>query len=178
MSRNRFLYLFFLSPLILFNFSFTCLEKLKNQTQDLNAILNLKGIMIKILKCTDNKALIYVYRPNKLINDLLNNEARRFLKEAGYKTCDMSKCIDTLAMRLANRDDFPHEIGLFLGYPLHDVKGFIENVGKNYKCAGCWKVYDNEVTAKKVFEKYKKCKHNYCKKFLKGLSIQQLTIAA
>ncbi len=161
----------------LFNFSFPCLEKLKSQTQDLNAILKTKGIRIRILKCSGNKALIYVYRPNKLSNDLLNNEARKFLKEAGYKTCDMSKCIDKLAKRLASRDDFPHEIGLFLGYPLHDVKGFIQNAGKNYKCVGCWKVYSDEAKAKKVFEKYKKCKDNYCKSFLTGLSLQQLTVA-
>ena len=37
--------------------------------------------------------------------------------------------------------DFPHEIGLLLGYPPEDVSGFIENGGKNFLCSGYWKVY-------------------------------------
>ena len=36
---------------------------------------------------------------------------------------------------------FPHEIGIFLGYPLADVAGFIRNKGRNCKCIGTWKVY-------------------------------------
>ena len=35
-------------------------------------------------------------------------------------------------MKLKTREDFPHEIGLLLGYPLADVKAFIENEGKLY----------------------------------------------
>ena len=31
----------------------------------------------------------------------------------------------------AGKADFPHEMGIFLGYPLGDVKGFIEHHGRN-----------------------------------------------
>lgn len=34
-------------------------------------------------------------------------------------------CIDHLKKRLFTHDGFPHEIGAFLGYPLEDVRGFI-----------------------------------------------------
>ena len=43
---------------------------------------------------------------------------------------------------------FPHEIGVFLGYPLEDVKGFIENKGKNFLYSGYWKVYSDVERAK------------------------------
>lgn len=51
--------------------------------------------------------------------------------------------------------DFPHEIGLFLGYPLEDVQGFIENRAEGYKCVGCWKVYGDEEYAKQEFRAIK-----------------------
>ncbi len=31
---------------------------------------------------------------------------------------------------------FPHEMGLLLGYPVEDVVGFMENNGKNYLYSG------------------------------------------
>lgn len=52
---------------------------------------------------------------------------------------------------------FPHEIGIFLDYPLQDVKGFIENKGKNSKYNGLWKVYGDKDASMKLFEKYRKC---------------------
>ena len=47
---------------------------------------------------------------------------------------------DPPARRLAG-DDFPHEVGLFLGYPPGDVEGFRLNHGRNFKLCGLWKVY-------------------------------------
>jgi hypothetical protein len=52
--------------------------------------------------------------------------------------------------------EFPHEIGIILGYPLPDVEGFVQNNGKNYLLCGCWKVYHDVDYAKKTFEKYYK----------------------
>lgn len=71
--------------------------------------------------------------------------------------------------------DFPHEIGVFLGYPLKDVVGFIQNKGKNCKCCGCWKVYSDECEARKKFARYEKCKTIYMSMFQRGKSVLQLT---
>ena len=49
-----------------------------------------------------------------------------------------------LIERLQNREDFPHEIGLFLSYPPEDVQGFIDNRAHNYKRICAWKVYGDE----------------------------------
>ena len=35
--------------------------------------------------------------------------------------------------------DFPHEISVFLGYPLKDVKCFISRRGSGYHMCGEWK---------------------------------------
>lgn len=48
-------------------------------------------------------------------------------------------------------EDFPHELGLILGYPPEDVEGFIENNGMHYKVNGYWKVYCDEERALEKF---------------------------
>ena len=54
----------------------------------------------------------------------------------------------------------PHEIGIFLGYPLPDVKAFILNSGKNYLLNGYWKVYSNVPNAIRTFEAFDQAKRN------------------
>ncbi len=70
--------------------------------------------------------------------------------------------LDAALARLAVRfrsykqdgSSFPHEMGVFLGYPLGDVKGFVENSGQNFKQSGYWKVYDDVAYANRIFELY------------------------
>ena len=51
--------------------------------------------------------------------------------------------------RLRRESDFPHEVGLFLGYPPRDVEGFIREKARRAKCTGAWKVYGDEEAARK-----------------------------
>ncbi len=79
---------------------------------------------------------------------------------------------------VAENDAFPHEIGVFLGYPLGDVMGFIRSGGRNCRHAGCWKVYCNEAETLRLFEKFKKCRDVYLRLWNQGRSVLQLTVAA
>ena len=160
----------------LVNCKFENKEELIINIAKLNKTLNSKGVYIRLLKLNKNNALVYVFRPCKLERDLSSIEARDILRGAGYKCRDISNSINHLAYRIESCSEFPHEIGLFLGYPLEDIKGFIENKGKNCLCTGCWKVYCNEQSAIKIFKKYKKCTDVYCRKLKEGRSINQLTI--
>ena len=81
-----------------------------------------------------------------------------------------------LKKRICTQDDFPHEIGFFLGYPPEDVVGFIENNGKNFKFCGCWKVYSDVNEAEKRFHMYRKCKDVYKKIYSCGKSVNMLTV--
>lgn len=142
-----------------------------------NHIFVKKGLRVLPLRFRDNRALVYVYRPSRLSLDLQSSAVYRILKERGYKNYTPQSCISELIKRLREREEFPHEIGLFLGYPPEDVQGFIEHRAADCKCVGCWKVYGDENTAKKLFAKYKKCKDIYCTLFSKGKSIEWLTVA-
>jgi len=143
-----------------------------------NRELNPKGVSLYIVCRRRERALIYVCRDSMLEEYLQNHGVQELLIEYGYREFSQSYCIEKLRERLRSPPDFPHEIGLFLGYPLEDVKGFIENAGQNCKCTGYWKVYCNECETVKLFMKYKKCKDIYTKLFEnRVMSVWELTVA-
>lgn len=141
----------------MFTCSFTSVNEMRESIRKLNRLLSKKGLRVLPLKFENNRALIYFYRPSFLSRDLQHDTACRLLDECGYKHKSPELCIIQLIKRLRENEVFPHEIGLFLGYPPEDVCGFIENEAKDCKCVGCWKVYNDEESAKKLFAKYKKC---------------------
>ena len=161
------------------NYTFTDMDTLYDQLAQCRKMLNPKGVSIRLIKTTDTKALIYVYRRDRVQNDLRKDNVLNFLSDHGYETDQVDHCIERLISRMSVQTDFPHEIGLFLSYPLDDVKGFIENKGQNCRCVGCWKVYCNECEARKTFARFDKCKNVYCDLFCRGpRNLQQLTVAA
>lgn len=149
---------------------------MSGEISNFNQKLSKKGIRILPVRISGRRALIYVYRPEKLNADMQNGKNKKFLNSIGYRGTTNDELINELSARVYSCGGFPHEIGLFLGYPIDDVISFIENKGKNFKCCGCWKVYHDEDNAKKTFEKYKKCTNIYCKKYLQGSSLKRLTV--
>lgn len=151
-------------------------EEIQTDVRKLNRLLSPKGIRIVPLRYAKGKALIYIYRPSKLKKDLANDYACSLLTGLGYQQEKAELCVNHLIGRLREADEFPHEIGLFLGYPPEDVQGFIENKAENSKCVGCWKVYGDEQKAQKLFNQYKKCTTIYTEQLSKGKSIERLTV--
>ena len=144
-----------------------------------NECLQDKGVTILELQHTNGRMLIYVCRLARLQQDLQQPGVADFLRQLGYVRTDTSYAIGKLRQRLETSPAFPHEIGLFLGYPLADVQGFIANAGTNCKCCGCWKVYGNEREAAKRFAQFKKCSAVYRRLWSAGTrTLLQLTVAA
>ncbi|HWQ71763.1 MAG TPA: DUF3793 family protein [Desulfitobacteriaceae bacterium] len=161
----------------LFNYTFSTYDELE-QCLAGNIQLNGKGVFLEVLHAQDSQALILVYRKSKFKEDLQKSGVAEFLFTYGYQNNSVEYCIRHIKHRFELRKEFPHEIGIFLGYPLEDVIGFIKNGGQNSKCTGCWKVYGNECEAMKLFAKYKKCRNIYQKLFFCGRSVLQLTVTA
>lgn len=162
----------------MFSCSISDEEKLKEMVRSLNRELVEKGLRVLPLRLREGRALIYVYRPSDLERDLQDDIAGKILKERGYCLEDSGKCIVQLIRKLKESIDFPHEIGLFLGYPPEDVCGFIENKAACSKCVGCWKVYGDEKAAMKLFQQYKKCTELFCLRLAQGSSMRSLAIAS
>ena len=86
--------------------------------------------------------LLYLYRERALLELLEGRAHQAFLRSMGYAPwTGLRDCLRQLASRLCLQAEFPHEIGVFLGDPLDDVKGFIRHKGRNYTYCGCWKCY-------------------------------------
>lgn len=158
-------------------FALRCTENgVRGELRELNRMLLKKGLRILPIKKESNMTLLYLYRPKRLEMDLHNPEAKAILLAKGYDSEDAGRCLVSLVNRLAADKDFPHEIGLFLGYPPNDVKCFMENGGECAKCVGCWKSYGDPEQARKIFEKYKKCTEYYRTEKSKGRSLEQLIV--
>ena len=113
----------------LINVPFKNYDELISSVSQWNARLSPKGVDLIVLKLCESTALIYVCRKCNLQRDLNSDGVLDFLKLYGYKSTDVDYCINRLSQRLSLSADFPHEVGVFLGYPLDDVIGFISNHG-------------------------------------------------
>ena len=124
----------------------------------------------------EGRALIYVYRPGRLAKDLNESAAQTLLRSFGYPCGSPERCVVKLMNRLreSGKESFPHEVGLFLGYPTEDVIGFMERGPRASKCTGCWKVYGDERKAKQTFARYKKCTAAYCARYRNGTPLERL----
>ncbi len=160
----------------LFSCQYDCETQLRRDIAQRNRLLNGKGLFFHLLRYEGGNALIYVYRLKQLIAHLRKEDVQAFLAEYGYMDCSIAGCLRMLKSHLKQRD-FPHEIGVFLGYPLGDIRGFIQHRGANCKCSGCWKVYTDEASAQRTFARYKRCTNEYYRRYIAGFDITQLTVA-
>ena len=143
-------------------------QALMSEIRALNRRLSPKGLILLPVRYLDGKALLYLYRPSNLRQDLKDRLAAQVLEQAGYSCSKSEQCVVRLIRRLKENEDFPHEIGLFLSYPPEDVKGFIDNRACNFKCSGLWKVYGDEARAQAMFARFRKCTEIYCKLWQEG----------
>ncbi len=155
-------------------------EDLDQIINEWNVIYRPYGLRLCVLRRKSGNALIYLFRISQLRSNLRRPGIIEFLKDCGYRTdgTGLYDLLYQLKQRINSSDDFPHEIGIFLDYPLEDVKGFIENKGQNYKYSGLWKVYGDVSMARRTFDKYKKCRNAYCRLWETGKrSVLQMTVA-
>lgn len=159
----------------LFSGMFTNRMEMIKTIRNLNSRLKDKGVRVIPLQYTKGRGLIYFYRPARLSNDLKNCHVCRLLKQCGYPCYEVNVCLRHLRQKLEDQVDFPHEIGLFLGYPSEDVDGFM-NRRQECKLCGFWKVYGDVESAEKQFRRFRKCTDLYCRQWRMGKSMETLTV--
>lgn len=126
----------------------------------IGAALQNTGVSCMCLSAGRENTMCFLYRKEYLEALVAGKENRSFLVKYGYREFTLEKVLARLRDRFLNYQsgagEFPHEMGLLLGYPLADVNGFIENQGKNYLLSGYWKVYEDPDGARKLFRVYTK----------------------
>ena len=161
----------------LFNCEYQNRNELLEQIASLNRCLGKKGLRMMVLGYPrKNRALIYLFRIRQLKRDLRREGICEILQERGYEPHQMGQCLSRLIERLKEENEFPHEIGCFLGYPSEDIRGFIDHV-QPYKYVGTWQVYGDLNEALKQFELFRRCTESYIRQFEKGTTIERLAVA-
>lgn len=142
------------------------------QVASANQHFNRKGIYFRILAERETFYLVLVYHQSLLEKQLLNQDTQEFLSLYGY-----GSTLEAMLLFLEKRleaIEFPHEIGLFLGYPLADVKSFIEHEGRDYLACGCWKVYHDLEAALQRFEQFKRCSREFMIRLQRGMHLENM----
>ena len=163
----------------LFRFVFRPGDSPFAQIGEIQRSLEPKQIRLEVLSydCIRKSALLYVYRPHRLSILLQDPESSSFLKRQGYEGSTCQEILDQMALRLARRDPFPHEIGILLDYPLEDVKAYMASTRDKGVCSGCWKAYGNRERAACYFAKCQKCTQIYWRCYRAGTPLSKLAVA-
>ena len=117
------------------------------------------GITFRVLQTRQRALLLLCYNHGQLERLLSHTGIRTLLHKSGYEadaTCEA--LLDELCRRIGKNDAFPHEIGLFIGYPAKDVAAFMGMVNLPFACQGPWKIYGNPAQSLGLAEQYRCCR--------------------
>ncbi|MCC8128498.1 MAG: DUF3793 family protein [Clostridiales bacterium] len=138
-------------------------------------VLGERGIRLRLIPTSRACDLLLVYRPGLLERTLSRPEAQALLSRRDYPVdSGVDGQLDCLCRRLAEQREFPHEVGLFLGYPPEDVVGFVEHRGSGCKRQGLWKVYSDVERAERLFTLYDRCRRAVRGQVAQGVSVLEL----
>lgn len=121
----------------------------------------LAGSALKALSLRQKETgdLMLFYSPELLQSHLQHPKTAKFLKQLGYLTPEnLQQTLAELQKRFQTEVEMPHEIGLFLGYPLKDVAGFMGCSDK--PCTGCrqWRIYGDPAPSLALSDRYAACR--------------------
>lgn len=113
------------------------------------------GILVRRLYRNGEKSVLLLYRKEELERWLTMPEVRRMMVRAGYPSQRPEDVLRQLEEKMGSHGKgempFPHELGLLLGYPPEDVRGFVEKGGKECSHTGYWKVYERPEEKRRLF---------------------------
>lgn len=169
-----------MKPGSIFCFNHSPLEVSRQKVCQWNKQLAPFGLTVQILleRPGSSSVIVFVYRHDRLEQMLSDDAYQSFLAEAGYERTNLDGLLEQLSYRLRTQPEFPHEIGVFLGYPLRDVIGFIENHGRNFTCCGFWKSYGDPAEMQVCFACYRRCIQTYVAMFEQGIPLERLAVPA
>ncbi|OUQ23917.1 hypothetical protein B5E77_14695 [Lachnoclostridium sp. An131] len=131
---------------------------------------------VKLCGCRKYCHLLF-YEKERMERYLAGEKHQDFLKAYGYEGGELSGKLQLLAERYERYQKrggkFPHEIGLFLEYPLEDIEGFIVHQGRNALECGYWKVYGNVERAREVFRLYDGLRETLTAMVAAGFSLRE-----
>lgn len=132
------------------------------------------GLNYVVLREDTSSAILLIYNPEILKSYLFTDKSYQFLTGIGYP---LEQTLGSYLVKLKERYSIyhcPHELGVFLGYPINDVEDFMKCTSKQCLMCGYWKVYNDLDHAVRVFEKYDIIKKQVAESILHGLKAHDL----
>lgn len=133
----------------------------------------------KILYENEKTIYVLIYQPELLMEVLYQFGENDLLKRYGYvrPTSLLSFNLNVFQARFQEYKkqkelEFPHEVGIFLGYPIEDVEEYVKNNGENYLLCGYWKVYHNVEEALLTFHYFKRIREEAIELFFSGKELR------
>lgn len=123
-----------------------------------NRLHSATGLCTREITNLNGSTLLLIYDDAAMRSRLACPQAQSFLRCHGYPAGSAEAAFNRLQERFT-QESCPHEIGIFLGYPLEDVRGFIDNKGKNCICCRYWKVYHDAEQAQRMFRQIDEAQH-------------------
>lgn len=102
--------------------------------------------------------LLYLYREDLLARLLEKKGVRIILSKQGYDPFAAPRQILRQLGQRVRDHDFPHEIGIFLGYPLKDVLAFMGHIRLAFSCQGPWKIYGDPRASLELANRFRECR--------------------
>ncbi len=107
-------------------------------------------VTFAIVKSVKEKKQLFIYHRERLEATLASAPVRRYLEDLGYpQEGGTTQLVRILTERLRGTR-FPHEIGIFLGYPLKDVRGFMGAKIPYRKTMG-WRMYGDVHQSEEIY---------------------------
>ena len=129
----------------------------QNHHEELAA--RLADLTTMVLQTRERALLLLCYNRDRLERHLAHSGIRTLLHKAGYDAGSTSSALlDELRRRVSNNDSFPHEIGLFIGYPAKDVAAFMGLIQLPFACQCLWKIYGNPDKSLDLAEQFRCCR--------------------
>lgn len=136
------------------------------------------GVRLAGLSRHADGLMLLAWRPSQVEELLASEQNRAFLGAMGLPQDDAEALMVAMIARLrayyAGRIAFPHELGLVLGYPLEDVRGFMADGGRGAKVVGRWRCYGNVEAARQRFDELGQKERECRRLFAQGMPIRQL----
>jgi len=137
-----------------FNKSFKFINQILN---DIHLLFSSsESIKYRVVYSHNNSIKVIFYNKETTKRLLNDKRVRRFLSSHGYDNTLTDEDFMTLLSDHLKDNQLPSEYGVFFGYPLKDVIGFMGHSSLKHVKTTAWKVYGDPLVSDRVYDNFQR----------------------
>ncbi|EGW39545.1 DUF3793 family protein [Desulfosporosinus sp. OT] len=115
-------------------------------------------LRLREIRQINGRQQVIFYHRATLDTVLREKHHQEFLRTFNYPEIYSLNCYLNHVLGKIKSKAFPHEIGIFLGYPLKDVLGFMKQIPLTYVGTHGWRIYGDMQVSGEIYEKYQQAR--------------------